>query len=496
MKKKKYFRSKSILLLLTLTISSQWGAGFYPMPIRAQEEMSSDEDNTHSIEEMNSQEELFDSNPEEVDQAPLHDSTLFNSEEAEEMPAQAPLHDPDQSMESGQTYGDKENPRPSETTLDGIDISNWQSGIDLDKIEADFVILKASGGKSFKDKSFHRFAKQTLESGRLLGFYHFASDFGHEGTPEEEADFFFHQVESYIGKGIPILDYEQSDLLRSGSDWAFRFLQRFYDLSGVRCMLYTSSYFSRSIDWKQVADAGYPLWVACYGKNEVQEGYRPTEETKTDGFGTGAFKTYYMHQYSSQGRLEGYGSNLDLNKFYGTKADWQKLCLPDPVNRPMYRVYNYYSGEHFYTGSKSEYTQLILAGWKDESIAWISPKEGKNVYRLLNPNTGDHHYTMDVNERDTIIGMGWIYEGIGWVSEEDSNKGYSIYRLYNPNAETGTHHYTSDLNEIRELVAWGWEFEDIAWYGLDLEKAVQDIQVKADEPISLKQETIGLLSKY
>ncbi|MDE5757565.1 MAG: hypothetical protein K2H85_03020, partial [Allobaculum sp.] len=89
-----------------------------------------------------------------------------------------------------------------------------------------------------------------------------------------------------------------------------------------------------------------------------------------------------------------------------------------------------------------------------------------------------------------------IYEGVGWVSEEDLERSYSIYRLYNPNAETGIHHYTSDLNEIRELVACGWEFEDVAWYGLDLEKAVQDIKVKADEPVSLKQEMIGLLSKY
>lgn len=484
---KKNFCQKGLLFLLALAISGQWGTGLYPIPVMAQEEMSTDKGNTHPIEEMNDEMVA----PQEVD------PTSEDQEvEIEEMyGAQAPLQDPKELGEADEVvYGDKENPRPSEITLNGIDISNWQSSINLDKIEADFVILKASGGKSFQDKSFHRFAKQTLDSGRLLGFYHFASDFGHEGTPEEEADFFYQQVESYIGKGIPILDYEQSDLLRSGSDWAFRFLERFYDLSGVRCMLYTSSYFSRSIDWKQVADAGYPLWVACYGKNEVQEGYR--EDPKTDGFGTGAFATYYMHQYSSRGHLEGYEGNLDLNKFYGSRADWQKLCLPDPVNRPMYRVYNYYSGEHFYTGSKSEYTQLILAGWKDESVAWISPKEGKNVYRLLNPNTGDHHYTMDVNERDTIIGMGWIYEGVGWVSEENAERSYSIYRLYNPNADTGIHHYTSDLNEIRELVAWGWEFEDVAWYGLDIEKAVQDIKVKAEEPISLKQETIGLLSKY
>lgn len=525
MKKENRFSShfKSLLTLLTLTVGTNFCLTTSPIfaeemenngsvdieVMDTPEDMVNDEpevdyssDQVEASIESTNEPVITEENEDEVNEVNIDDNHEVDiDEEAEEiediLTTEDPFQDSLEYIESGDkpAYGDKENPRKSDVTLDGIDISNWQSNINLDQIEADFIILKASGGKSFKDKSFDRFAKQTLASGRLLGFYHFASDFGHEGTPEEEADFFFQQVEPYIGKGIPILDYEQSDLLRSGSNWALRFLDRFYDLSGVKCMLYTSSYFSRSIDWKPVADAGYPLWVACYGKNEVQEGYRPTEETKTDGFGTGAFETYYMHQYSSKGRLEGFDGNLDMNKFYGSRADWQQLCVPAPLNRPMYRVYNYYTGEHFYTGSKSEYTELVRIGWKDEGVAWISPKSGKNVYRLVNPNNGDHHYTTDVNERDTLIEMGWQYEGVGWVSEDEEN-GHPIYRLYNPNAETGIHHYTTDKNEVRELISWGWVDEEIAWYGLDMEKAVQNIKDKADEPISLKQETQGLLSKY
>ena len=33
-----------------------------------------------------------------------------------------------------------------------------------------------------------------------------------------------------------------------------------------------------------------------------------------------------MFQYASTGRIAGYSGNLDLNIFYGTKADWKALC--------------------------------------------------------------------------------------------------------------------------------------------------------------------------
>lgn len=393
-------------------------------------------------------------------------------------------------------YGDKENPRPSAVTLDGIDISNWQKSIDIDKVPADFIICKATGGKGFKDKSFDGFARKILDGGRLFGFYHYANDFGYEGTPEEEAAFFYEQTKDYIGLGIPVLDYEDPDLLRSGTDWAYRFLEEYQRLSGVKCMVYTSSHFTRSLDWTTTADAGYPLWVANYGKNEEREGYINTEDAKTDGLGTGKFETYYMHQYTSRGKLDGYEGRLDLNKFYGSAADWQNLTLPASIRRPMYRVYNLYTGEHFYTQSKSEYRGLVQAGWKDEEIAWISPKEGKNVYRMLNPSNGDHHYTTEVAERDNLIGNGWIFEGVGWRSE-DPEKGIPVYRVYNPNAQSGAHHFTLDHNEIETLVSYGWDDEGIAWYALDPAAAMEEMRSEtAAAQASRKQEVYRNLSKY
>lgn len=394
----------------------------------------------------------------------------------------------DWAEEESVVLGDIINHRKSEITLNGIDISNWQKTIDVNAINADFIIAKATGGNGFYDPSFERFAQDTLNSGRLFGFYHYANDRGHVGTPEEEARFFYEKTEKYVGLGIPILDYEDPDLLKSGTDWAKRFLDTYYQLSGVKAMVYTSSHWTRTLDWSQIAAAGHVLWVANYGKNEEQPGYRETAEVKTDQLGTGAFTEYYMHQYTSRGKLDGYSGNLDLNKFYGTPQDWMELTLPANEYTPMFRLYNYYSGEHFYTASKEERRILIDTGWKDESVAWIAPKAGKNVYRLFNPNAGDHHYTMSVEERDALIAAGWNYEGVGWLSESE-NKGLPIYRAYNPNATTGTHHYTMDINEINTLVDMGWVNEGIAWYGVD-RNYIESDQEKAEREFAEVQQTL------
>ena len=40
----------------------------------------------------------------------------------------------------------------------------------------------------------------------------------------------------------------------------------------------------------------------------------------------------------------------------------------------MYRMYNRYSGEHFYTGSVTERDSLRTAGWNYEGVGWMAPE--------------------------------------------------------------------------------------------------------------------------
>ncbi|MFR0579056.1 Ig-like domain-containing protein [Bifidobacterium thermophilum] len=134
----------------------------------------------------------------------------------------------------------------------------------------------------------------------------------------------------------------------------------------------------------------------------------------------------------------------------------------------MYRLYNKYTGEHFYTASVKERDTLRNLGWKYERVGWVAPSESNTpVYRLYNKYVagGDHHYTTSASERDALVKLGWIYEGIGWYSAENAGS-RALYREYNPYAKTGTHNYTLDKHEHDTLVSLGWHDEGTAWYSV------------------------------
>lgn len=134
-------------------------------------------------------------------------------------------------------------------------------------------------------------------------------------------------------------------------------------------------------------------------------------------------------------------------------------ALADDGRDQMQRLYNPYSGEHFYTADLHERDYLVRVGWNYEGIAWVAPREGDDVYRLYNPYAGDHHYTTSAVERDHLVSVGWNYEGVGWKSGGDA----LVSRQYNPNAKTGAHNFTTSSAEETYLVTHGWRGEGIAW---------------------------------
>ena len=135
----------------------------------------------------------------------------------------------------------------------------------------------------------------------------------------------------------------------------------------------------------------------------------------------------------------------------------------------MHRLYNKWTGEHFYTANDTEFNVLVTVGWTDEGIGWVAPTEGDEVYRLYNPYVegGDHHYTLDANEYEELQELGWEAEDVAWHSADAKAEGaVPLYRQYNPYAETGTHNYTADKNENDTLVELGWKAEGVGWYAV------------------------------
>lgn len=200
--------------------------------------------------------------------------------------------------------------------LNGIDISHWQRGLNISKVDADFIILKATEGVGYVDSCFDAWAKQVIASKKKLGIYHFA-DGGSSGA--KEATHFWNVVKKYNGKAIFVLDWE-ANALKRGVSYAKDFLDSFYKLSGKRCLIYMSKSITTEYNWEKVAK-DYKLWVASYPNNNRTKYYQPAQYSNL-----GVWKKAIIRQYSSKGLVTGYSGNLDMDCFYGSKTDWDELA--------------------------------------------------------------------------------------------------------------------------------------------------------------------------
>lgn len=202
--------------------------------------------------------------------------------------------------------------------LKGIDISNHQRGIDLSKIDCDFIIIKATEGKSFVDPSCDRFFQQALSLGKKLGIYHFANN--SDNTPEQEADWFINNTKGYIGKAIPVLDWE--DNVKSDVAWALKWLQLVEKSYGCKPLIYMSESTVNSYDWSSVANANYGLWVAKYRDKNADYNYDMSMAGRNPA--VNYWKFYALWQWTDVGRLNGYNGTIDCDVFYGDNTAWDK----------------------------------------------------------------------------------------------------------------------------------------------------------------------------
>ena len=203
----------------------------------------------------------------------------------------------------------------------GLDISKWQSGIDLSAVNADFVIVKATEGIGYVDKSCDGFFQKALSLGKKLGFYHFARPTANN-DPIREADFFYENCKGYFGKAIPILDWEAEN--KQNVAYAKAWLDRVYQRSGVKPVIYMSESVANAYNWSSVANADYGLWVAKYRDNNQDYNYNMANAGSRPKVKW--WKFYCMWQWTSTGRLNGYSGNLDCNVFYGDGTTWDKYA--------------------------------------------------------------------------------------------------------------------------------------------------------------------------
>lgn len=215
------------------------------------------------------------------------------------------------------------------------DISSHQSVAQANNPKVQGVIIKATEGTGYVNPRCNGQWDMAKKHGKKLGLYHYALG----GDPKAEANFFVKSIKSYVKQAILILDWESGIKGQAGYNkaygsktWAKQFIDEIHRLTGIWCVLYTSS--DGASHCQAVKDTS-ALWLAGYPYSQYAS-YTPPAQS--------IFNSLY----------NGYGFNLigwqfsdypvDHSIFYITSDQWdlyanptgQKVAQPSPtVNQPV-----------------------------------------------------------------------------------------------------------------------------------------------------------------
>lgn len=207
-------------------------------------------------------------------------------------------------------------------TMNGIDISSHQTGINLAAVPADFVIVKTTQGNWYVNPDADRAYQQAKKAGKLLGIYHYIDG---RGGAAAEVDYFINNCRGYLGEALIAVDWEIDDNTQWGNTaYLEQVVRGIIEKTGIRPLIYgmQASY----AQLKSVADKlNCGLWVAQYAN------YEPTGY-QAHPWNEGAYGCA-IRQYTSAGRLAGYNGNLDLNIAYMDRNAWMKYAAKNG-NKP------------------------------------------------------------------------------------------------------------------------------------------------------------------
>lgn len=189
-------------------------------------------------------------------------------------------------------------------TFKGIDVSQYQQGVDFKKVKAsgvDFVIIRAGFGKyaNQKDPCFESHYKAAKAAGLKVGAYWYS----YAATVEDakvEAQTCINAIKGKTFEYPIYFDLEERSQFSKGRAFCDSLVKTFcnaLEAAGYWAGLYISRSPLQQYISADVAKR-YALWVAEYGSKCNYGG------------------TYGMWQYSSTGRVSGISGNVDTDICY------------------------------------------------------------------------------------------------------------------------------------------------------------------------------------
>lgn len=212
--------------------------------------------------------------------------------------------------------------------IHGIDVSSNNYPVDFSKYHGTVFISKLTGGNNYWFKNNQ--IKQALQAGKLVGAYHYVSEYNKYNTVASEVNQFYKHFKPFINKVLPIIDYEvplNSRTFNYNDIIKITYLARlFKSKSGVTPVIYCSKdliYNNKISTWLK---DNCMFWFAQYANNNVVGWVQNpwTDSHKLDVSVIG-------QQYTSHGNVKGTRGLVDLSVFYITRANWLKACKSHKV---------------------------------------------------------------------------------------------------------------------------------------------------------------------
>lgn len=262
---------------------------------------------------------------------------------------------------------------PSASAADMIDVSSWQTGINVTTSGAQIVVAKATEGIGYVNPDCDRVVQDALAAGQGVGVYHFAHT---ENNAVREANYFIDNTRGYIGKGIvPILDWEPS--APWDTSWALTWLRTVEAAWGTKPIIYMNQSTENSYDWSAVVAGNYGLWIAAYTL-----GYTPIY-----GFNLPAAQPTLYHwpfavawQYTSTGYVGDWGGALDLSVVYGDLDTWyayagsgQSAPAPAPQPTPQPSTPDTTCDTNCVVIQSGQYVSMFWADWWNVTVPSGNP---------------------------------------------------------------------------------------------------------------------------
>lgn len=297
---------------------------------------------------------------------------------------------------------------PCANAADMIDVSSWQTGINVTTSGAQIVAAKATEGVSYINPDCDRVVQDALSAGQGVGVYHFAHT---ENDARREAQHFIDNTRGYIGKGIvPILDWEPS--APWNTSWALTWLQTVKAAWGTKPIIYMNQSTENAYDWSTVVAGDYGLWIAAYtlGYTPIY-GFNPPSAQPT--LHNWPFAVAW--QYTSTGYVGDWNGALDLSVVYGDLNTWnayansgQAAPTPAPQPTPQPNKPHTTCNTNCVVIQSGQYVSMFWPDWWNVTVPSGNPSivyPGDKICHNDGSNTATTSRTYEVQSGDTLSGI-------------------------------------------------------------------------------------------